>query len=431
MQRLLSPTLLIAALASAPPALASERVVYVRAGHLIDVVEGRVSSDQAILIRGERIERIGSSAELRAPDGAEIVDLSGATVLPGLIDAHAHLTGSSKRHGYAALGWSATRSALFGVNAAGRTLRAGFTTVRNLGADGYGDVALRDAINDGDVPGPRMLVSGPALGITGGHCDMNLLPAEMSRPALGVADGPWAVRQKVRENVKFGADVIKFCATGGVLSKGTKIAAQQYTDEEMVAIVDEARALGLRVAAHAHSGAGIKAAIRAGVASVEHASLLDDEAIELAQANGTTLVMDVYVSDFILEVGAEAGILAESLDKEREVGQKQRESFERAQQAGIAIVFGSDAGVYPHGDNAKQFPYMVKHGMTPMQAIQAATVNAARLLGWEDRVGALAPGRYADLVAVPGNPIENIHLLQEVAFVMKGGAIVRNEMATR
>lgn len=425
MHRLPTITLLLSAFASSPSG-ASDRVVYVLAGHMIDVVDGRVSSDQTILIRGDRIEKIAPRNELPAPDGAEVVDLSNATVLPGLIDAHAHLTGSSKRHGYAALGWSSTRSALFGVNAAGRTLNAGFTTVRNLGAGGYGDVALRDAIDDGDVPGPRMLVSGPALGITGGHCDMNLLPPELSQPSQGIADGPWAVRKKVRENVKFGADVIKFCATGGVLSKGTKIAAQQYTDEEMAAIVDEARALGLRVAAHAHSGAGIKAAIRAGVASVEHASLLDDEAIQLARENGTALVMDVYVSDFILEVGAEAGILPESLDKEREVGQKQRESFSRAQQAGIPIVFGSDAGVYPHGDNAKQFPYMVKYGMTPMQAIQAATVNAATLLGWQDRVGALAPGLFADLIAVEGDPLADIHLLQKVTLVMKGGEIVRN-----
>ena len=315
------------------------------------------------------------------------------------------------------------RGAVFSVSAAHRTLDAGFTTVRNVGAGGFGDVALRDAINAGEVPGPRLIVSGPSLGITGGHCDSNLLPPEHEYRADGVADGPWEVRRQVRENLKFGATVIKFCATGGVLSRRTSLGAQQYTLDEMRALVNEAHTLGVKVAAHAHGTAGIKAAIRAGVDSIEHASLLDDEAITLALAGGTMFVMDVYVSDFILESGEALGILPESLDKERQVGHVQRESFRRAHAAGVPMVFGSDAGVYPHGDNAKQFAYMVEHGMTPTEAIQAATVTAAELLGWSDDVGVVAPGRYADLIAVEGDPLSDIRLLEDVVFVMKGGAV--------
>ena len=344
-------------------------------------------------------------------------------MLPGLIDLHTHLTADASIHGYNQLGRSAVRSALYGVHAARRTLEAGFTTVRDLGARGYGDVALRDAIAAGEVPGPRMVVSGPSLGITGGHCDNNLLPPEYGYRAEGVADGPWAVRAQVRENAKFGVDLIKYCATGGVLSKGTQLGGRQYTLEEMQALVDEARTLGLRVAAHAHGTEGIKAAIIAGVDTIEHGSFLDDEALRLALQHGTTFVMDIYVPDYVLSEGEAAGMLPESLEKERKAGAAVRESFRRATQDGARIAFGTDTGVYPHGENARQFAYMAQYGMTAIEAIRAATVHAAAVLGWDDRVGSLAPGRHADLIAVQGNPLANLRLLEDVGFVMKAGTV--------
>jgi imidazolonepropionase-like amidohydrolase len=308
------------------------------------------------------------------------------------------------------------------VRNAKRTLEAGFTSVRNLGAAGYADIALKQAINDGDVPGPRIFAAGPSLGVTGGHCDNNLLTHEHAVVAEGVADGPWAVRAKVRENVKYGADVIKYCATGGVLSKGTKVGAQQYSQEEMDAIVSEAHLRGLTVAAHAHGTSGIKAAIKAGVDSVEHVSFLDDEAIKLAKKHGTYFSMDIYNTEYILGEGEKAGILEESLNKERVVGAKQRASFSKAVKAGVNMVFGSDAGVYPHGDNGKQFSRMVQFGMTELQAIQAATVNAANLLK-QQQLGTLAPGKLADIIAIKGNPLENIATLENVRLVIKNGAI--------
>ena len=401
-----------------------ESLVYLRAGTLIDPAAGQALSDQLITIRAGLIESVGAFDDAAIPDGAELIDLSDDTVLPGLIDMHVHLTSDAGLHGYSRLGRSAIRSALYGAHAARTTLEAGFTTVRNVGAAGFGDVALRDAINDGDVVGPRMRVSGPSVGITGGHCDNNLLPPEFDHRSGGVADGPWAVRERVRENAKYGADLIKFCATGGVLSRGTTIGARQYTPEEMTALVDEAHTLGLRVVAHAHGTEGIKAAIRAGTNTIDHASLLDDEAIRLALEHDTTLVMDIYVTEYILGQGEEIGILPESLEKEREVGSAQRESFRRAHKAGVRLAFGTDAGVFPHGDNARQFYYMVEYGMTPMEAIQAATVHAAHALGWSDQVGGIESGHYADLIAVRGNPLEDIRLLESMGFVMKGGQVV-------
>ena len=401
--------------------------VYVLAGKLLDVRAGHLLTDQVIVIRGERIERVIPASEAALPHGANVIDLSSATVLPGLIDAHDHITGDHRFHGYRALSISVPRETLYGVLGARKTLAAGFTTVRNVGASGYADVALRDAINDGEILGPRMLVSGPALGITGGHCDNNLLPPEYNHRAQGVADGPWAVRAKVREIIKYGADLIKFCATGGVLSKGDDVGVLQYTLEEMQAIVAEAHKLGRKVAAHAHGAEGIKTAILAGVDSIEHASLIDDEGIRLARERGTFLVMDIYNDTFILEHGAAVGILPESLEKERQIGQAQRDNFRRAHQAGARIAFGTDGAVYPHGDNAKQFAYMVEYGMTPLEAIQAATVHAAELLGWADRVGALEPGKFADLIAVEGDPLADVALLEKVGFVMKGGKVARDD----
>jgi len=412
----------------AVPALAQpapNAVIALHAGRLIDPASGAVLRDQIVLIEGDRIVSVSPIAATTIPADARQIDLSGSTVLPGLIDTHVHLTSDADVHGLRRLIRPTVRAAIDGVGNAGRTLQAGFTTVRNLGAPGFADVALRNAINEGDVAGPRMLVSGPTVSMTGGHGDNNLLPQEYDSHGDGVADGPWALRQRVRENIRFGADVIKFTGTGGVLSAGTTIGAQQFTDEEMRAIVDEAHMAGRRVAVHAHGAVGINSAIRAGVDSVEHASLIDEEGIRLARRAGTYLSMDIYVSDYILSEGAAAGILEESLAKERQVGAAQRENFRRAHQAGVRIVYGTDAGVYPHGQNARQFAYMVRYGMTPMQAIQAATISAADLLGWSDRVGRIAPGYYADLIAVAGDPIADVSVLENVAFVMKGGVVYK------
>lgn len=438
MKRLLSVAAVAACLmlAQAPaPAAADqpERVVVVKAGRLVDVVGARVLENQDIVIRNDRIVAVGPGAGASAPAGAQVIDLSGATVLPGLIDSHVHLTSRADVHGLRRLTVSQPRAAIAGVANARATLMAGFTTVRNLGAPGFTDVALRDSINDGETVGPRMQVSGPTVSITGGHGDQNLLPPEYAETARGggVANGPWAVRERVRENFKYGADLIKFTATGGVLSANTALDAQQFDIEEMRAIVQEAKLAGKRVATHAHGAAGIRAAIEAGVASIEHASFIDAEGIRLAVRNGTYLSMDVYVSDYILGEGERAGILPESLAKEREVGARQRENFTRALRAGAKIVFGTDAGVYPHGQNARQFAFMVRGGMTPMQAIRSATVSAADLMGWSDRVGAVAPGLYADLIAVTADPTADVRALETVAFVMKGGVVHRNEIPAR
>lgn len=426
---IIASTFLASFIGFAIPTSAQDEVKVIRAGQLLDVTNGRMLSDQLIVVRNNVIEAVGDANRINIPSGAIEIDLSNSTILPGLIDAHVHLTSDASVNGYDSLSRSSIRNALYGTYSAGLTLRSGFTTVRNVGAVAYGDVALRDSIVDGEVAGPRMIVAGQSLGITGGHCDNNLLPAEYDFNAGGVADGPWALRQKVRENNKYSADLIKFCATGGVMSKGTSLGAQQFTQEEMNAIVDEAHTLGMKVAAHAHGTNGIQAAIRAGVDSVEHASILDDETIRLALEYGTALVMDIYVSDYILETGAEVGMLEESLAKEREVGQVQRESFQRAHAAGVNIVFGSDAGVYPHGLNGRQFSKMVEFGMSPMQAIQAATLKAAALLGLENQVGTLNEGAYADLIAVQGNPLENVSLLENIGFVMKDGEVFLNQFS--
>jgi imidazolonepropionase-like amidohydrolase len=404
---------------------AAEDTRYIKAGALIDVVRGTTLQNQVIVVRGDRITRTGPAADIDIPEGAATIDLSGLTVLPGLIDMHDHLTGDHRFHGYSSLGISIPRETLYGVLNARKTLNAGFTSVRNVGAGGYSDVALRDAINAGEIDGPRLSVSGPALGITGGHCDNNLLPPEYGDRGEGVADGPWAVRAKVREIIKYGADVIKFCATGGVLSKGDSVGGQQYTLEEMQVLVDEAHQHGRKVAAHAHGADGIKAAIIAGVDSIEHASLIDDEGIMLAKQHGTFLVMDIYNDTFILEHGASVGMLPESLEKERSIGQLQRDNFRKAFKAGVRMAFGSDGGVYPHGDNGKQFHYMVEYGMTPLQAIQAATIHAAELIGWTGKVGAVQAGYYADLIAVEGDPLKTVELLEDVRFVMKGGRVFK------
>src|SRR5712692_4414762 len=363
----------------------------VRCGKLLDVRSGRTLADQVVVFdENGVITAVGPAASTKLPGGVAAIDLSAATCLPGLIDVHTHLTGDPSSKGYQGLGISVPREAITGVKNARLTLRAGLTTVRNVGASGFTDVALRDGINAGEIEGPRMLVSGPPLGITGGHCDNNLLPSEFHYKAEGVADGPWAARAKVRETIKYGADLIKICASGGVLSKGDQPGTPQYTLEEMQAIAEEAHKLGRKVAAHAHGTQSIKDAIRAGIDSIEHSSLIDDEGIALAKQHGTYLVFDVYNDDYILQEGAKNGVLPESLEKERALGKLQRENFRRALLGGGRMAFGTDAGVYPHGDNARQFAVMSEYGMKPIDAIRAATVNAAELLGRSTELGAVA-----------------------------------------
>jgi len=403
---------------------AAAETVYIETGYLLDVDSGERRADQAILVEDGRIIEIGPIGELPRPEGARHVDLSALTVLPGLSDAHVHLTSNHDQHGFRGLAASIPRQALTGAGNARITLESGFTTVRNVGAPGFTDVALRDAIADGEIPGPRLIVSGPPVGITGGHCaDNNLLPPHFNAVGEGVADGPWAVRQAVRRNVKYDVDMIKTCSTGGVLSRGTQVGAPQYTLEELEALVDEAHMHGRTVASHAHGTLGINNAIRAGVDSVEHASFLDEESLRLAREHGTILVMDIYVTEFILGVGEDAGILPESLEKERQTGTRQRESFNRALEAGVTLGFGTDAGVFPHGDNAKQLSRMVEFGMSPLQAIQSATLVNARLFGLQEEIGRIAPGYRADLIAVADNPLEDITTLERVVFVMKDGVI--------
>jgi imidazolonepropionase-like amidohydrolase len=400
-----------------------------RCGAMLDVRTGRIVKDAVVIVVNGKINQAGPASSLAIPTGSSVIDLPNGTCMPGLIDAHDHLNGDPTEGAYKRLGISVPRSALIGAKNARITLRAGFTTVRNVGAAGYADVALRDAINAGDVEGPRLFVSGPALGITGGHCDNNLLAPEYNVKSAGVADGPWEARSKVREVVKYGADVIKICASGGVMSKGDLPGTPQYTLEEMKAIADEAHKLGRKAAAHAHGTQSIKDAIRAGIDSIEHASLIDDEGIALAKEHGTYLVFDIYNDTYILQEGAKVGMLPESIEKERQIGKLQRENFRKAFLAGAKIAFGTDGGVYPHGDNWKQFEVMVEWGMKPIEAIRAATLEAADLLGLTRQAGVLEGTAFGDVIAVEGNPLENISVMKNVRFVMKEGQVYRNDWA--
>ena len=414
------------ALAGQSIAQQSSKSVVLHAGHVLDVKSGKLLSDQTIVIEDGKVVSVGASADAKPPADAVRIELPNATVLPGLIDAHTHLT-MDPRFGYEELGISIPRQALIGAKNARVTLQAGFTTVRNVGADGFTDVALRDAINAGDVIGPRMLVSGPLLGITGGHCDNNLLPFEYHAVGDGVADGIAAVQHKVRENIKYGADLIKICATGGVLSKGDDPQASQYTLEEMKAIVADAHRLGRKVAAHAHGAQGILWASEAGVDSIEHGSYIDDAGIAEMKKNGTYLVPTLYLGDWFLENAEKNHVPDFYLAKAKAVMPIARKNVAHAFASGVKVAFGTDAAVYPHGLNAHEFAVMVKLGLTPLQAIQAATLNAADLLGWAGKVGSLEPGAWADIVAVDGDPLKDVTTLERVKFVMKGGEVVKNE----
>jgi imidazolonepropionase-like amidohydrolase len=419
----------LAAPAVAQQGTAASTVVAVRAGKILDVRTGNYLTDQMIWIEGDRIKAVGKSSDIQKqlPSSAKIIDLSNATVLPGLIDCHVHLTMSPQLAGPAGLRISYPREALIGARNARVTLEAGFTTVRNVAAHGYSDIALRDAINAGDVPGPRMLASGPALSITGGHADENYLAPQFDFSEDGVADGVDAVIHKVRENIKYGADVIKFMATGGVLSQGDNPALAQYSPEEMKAIVDTAHGLGRKVAAHAHGALGIKYAVLAGVDSVEHGSYINDEDIQLMKEHGTYLVPTVYLEDWLSQNMQSMGLTANMIDKAKTVLPIAEKNESHAFKSGVKIAFGTDAAVYPHGLNAHEFGKMVEMGLPPLVSIQAATVNAADLLGWSDRVGTIEPGKFADLVAVDGDPLANVHLLENVRFVMKGGEVIKNQ----
>jgi len=402
--------------------------VAVHAGHLLDVKTGRTLTDQTIVIEGAKILSISATYDAKVPADATRIELPNATVLPGLIDAHTHLT-MNPQFGYETLALSVPREALIGAKNARLTLLAGFTTVRNVGASGFSDVALRDAINAGDVPGPRVLVSGPPLGITGGHCDNNMLPSEYHAVGDGVADGIAAVQHKVRENIKYGSDVIKVCATGGVLSLGDNPQHSQYTLEELKAIVADAHRLGRKVAAHAHGAEGIRWAAEAGVDSIEHGSYIDDAAIAVMKEHGTYLVPTLYLGDWMLENAGLTRLPPPLLAKAQEVLPNARKNVAHAFAAGVKVALGTDAAVYPHGMNGHEFGVMVKLGLTPLQSIQAGTVNAADLLGWAGKVGTLDPGSWADIVAVDGDPLKDVTTLERVKFVMKGGEVVKNDYA--
>jgi imidazolonepropionase-like amidohydrolase len=420
--------LLSVATAQARPAAGDTALprIVIYAGHLLDVKTGRTIDNAVVVIQGDRIVSVGPQNSGNPVAGAKEIRLPNTTLVPGLIDAHTHIT-FDPNFGYQELGISIPKQALIGAKNAKITLEAGFTTIRNVGASGYADVALRDAVSEGMVPGPRMIVSGPALSITGGHCDQNLLPYEWHAKADGTADGVESVQHKVREIIKYGADVIKICATGGVLSKGDDPRASQYTLEEMKAIVADAHRLGRKVAAHAHGAQGIAWAAEAGVDSIEHGSYIDDAAIQAMKAHGTYLVPTLYLGDWMTENATRIGLPEMYAGKMRIIIPQARQNVKRAFDSGVKVAFGTDAAVYPHGLNAHEFAVYVKLGMSPVQAIQTATVNAADLLGWSDRIGSIEAGKFADIIAVNGDPTKDVTLLQDPSFVMKGGVVYKQK----
>jgi imidazolonepropionase-like amidohydrolase len=413
-----------AAAAAAAIAAPSAPVTAIRAGKLIDVATGHVLSDQIIVIRGTKIEAVGGNVTI--PDGAKVIDLSKMTVLPGLIDCHTHLADLADAEPLNVLQRSVAETVYLAIPNASVTLLAGFTTVRDVGVyRAFNDVAMRDAIENGLIIGPRMYVAGAYVTITGGAGAMTGLPPDIQLPLdlrYGVADGPWEVRQKIRDLAHRGADHIKILSTGAVLTHGSNPKSIEFTPEELRAAVEEAANFGLRVEAHAHAAEGIKNAIRAGVASIEHATLIDDEGIALAKQHGTYLDMDIYDEECIQ---SSSSTPADFLQHDAELGEAQRRNFAKAVRAGVKMSFGTDAGVCPHGINARQFAFMVKYGMTPMQAIQSATVNAADLIGHSELFGSITAGKSADIIAVHGDPLADIRELEHVHFVMKEGTVYK------
>ncbi len=395
------------------------------ADHMLDVRTGRLINKPSILIRDGRIIEVASNgASVSAPADARHIDLPGMTLLPGLIDMHVHLDADPLYGGYNSLQFGDRFWSILMVPHAEKTLDAGFTTVRNVGADAWNDVGLMQAIDEGKIKGPRVVPATYSFGATGGHCDSTFFPPSMDEKSAYNADSPEEGRKRVRELRKYGAQVIKICATGGVFSHNTEPGQQQLSLEEMKAIVEEAHMWGLKVAAHAHGTSGIKDAIRAGVDTIEHASLIDDEGIALAKKYGSFLSMDIYNTDYTQAEGKKNGVLEDNMRKDREIAEIQRQGFKRAHAAGAKMVYGTDAGIYPHGDNARQFSVMVRYGMTPLEAIQAATINASEALARKD-VGIIEKGRWADIIAVNGDPTADVKTLESVGFVMKGGEVVK------
>lgn len=419
---------LVAALLLIAAPLMAQDLTAIKAGRLIDTDKGQVLTNQVILVRGEKIEAV-QPASVAIPRGAKVIDLSAYTVSPGLIDAHSHIADFEQEASVAdPLTHSAADYAFQGVKHARETLRAGFTTVRDVGTyRAFTDVSLRNAINEGIVEGPRMMVAGAYVTVRSGGGEITGLAPDVVLPEsfrFGVANSILEIREKVRLLLNGGADFIKLIATGAVLAAGTKPGTPEYTEEEIRAAVVEADNYGTFVAAHAHGAEGIKRAARAGVRSIEHGSLADDEALQIMKDKGTWLVADIYNGDYIDSIGTRDGWSAEILRKNMETTETQRDAFRKAVKLGVKIAYGTDSGVYPHGLNANQLPYMVKYGMTPMQAIQSATINAASMMGWNDRVGSIAPGKYADIIAVQGDGIADLNRFKKVGFVMKGGEIV-------
>ena len=419
-------TLLAAAvslLALASPATAEKSVV--TADRYLDVETGRYVEHPAIFIGDDgRIPGIADARTVRWGADVRHIDMSGRTLVPGLIDMHVHLTSLAEIGGYQGLKYTDSFWTAVGIGNAKKTIDAGFTTVRNVGSSDFADVGLKEAIDGGWAVGPRIVPATYAIGATGGHCDDNGLPPSYDKKGDAIINSPTEARAKVRWLHKYGAEVIKICATGGVFSLGDSVGGQQLSLEEMKAIADEAHMLHIKVAAHAHGDEGIRDAILAGIDTIEHVSLASDANIQLAKTHGTWFDMDIYNDDYILATGTSNGTEQESLDKEKAIGLKQRQTFQRAVRAGVPMLFGSDAGVYPHGDNGKQFAKMVQWGMTPLQAIRAATRDAAVALGRTDDVGAIAVGRYGDMVGVTGDPLQNVRLLESPAGVVKGGKLI-------
>jgi imidazolonepropionase-like amidohydrolase len=411
------------------------RPVVIKAGRLFDGTGDAHRTGQVIVIEGDRIGAVGPAGRVPVPDGADVIDLSGATVLPGLIDAHTHIGSRADRYEeIAKFKDTPYQNAFAAVKHAKITLEAGFTTIRDVGSRPFLAVDLRTSIDEGFIPGPRVVASGPGISITGGHGDLNNYPPQVritmfpDERDYRIADGVDQVRHVVRAQLKHGVDVIKIHASGGVLSRGDSPGAPQFTVEELRAAVEEAHAAGRKVAAHAHGARGIKNAVAAGVDSIEHGSLIDDEGIAMMRERGTWLVADIYNDDYILGRAREFGIPEEFIEKEKKLGQLQRDNFARAVKAGVKVAFGTDAGVYPHGENARQFAYMVKYGLTPARAIRSATSDAAELLGRSKDIGRIAPGYHADLIAVAADTLEDVRALEKVGFVMKGGKVFKDEL---